>query len=180
MNLKISCFEKSTLTEQTTHSPKIGVFKNKFPCVAHVPMFAHHGDHVQHDEGHYDDVELLVGDDSKDNCLGFPVWSWQSFRWFLLAGLPHGKHVLLLVLRHEGVQRGAALVLLLVELVNDDANKKVEGEERPKHNEGNKVYVLVQVVLVAGLLIELGKDLVKEDNKALKRPPCSVNQQHRP
>ena len=47
------------------------------------------------------------------------------------------------------------------------ANKEVEGEERPKHNEGNKVYVLVQVVLVAGLLIELGKDLVKEDNKAL-------------
>ena len=143
-------------------------------------MFAHHGNHVQHNEGHDDDVKFLVGHNPKDDCLRLPVWSWQSFRWLLLASLLHGKHILLLVLRHEGVQRGAALVLLLVELVNDDANKKVEGEERPKHNESNKVYVLVQVVLVAGLLIELGKDLVKEDNKALKRPPCSVNQQHRP
>ena len=90
------------------------------------------------------------------------------------------RNPLFLVLRHESIERGASLVLLLVELVNDDANKEVEGEECPKHNESNKVYVLVQVVLVAGLLIELGKDLLKEDNKALKRPPCSVNQQHRP
>ena len=147
--------------------PKVCIVEDKFPSVTHVPMFAHHGNHVEDDEGHDDDVELLVGHNAKDNCLRPPVWSGQRFGRFLLASLLHGKHVLLLVLRHEGVQRGAALVLLLVELVNDDANKKVEGEERPKHNEGNKVYVLVQVVLVAGLLIELGKDLVKEDNKAL-------------
>ena len=118
-------------------------------------MFAHHGDHVQHDEGHYDDVELLVGDDSKDNCLGFPVWSWQSFRWFLLAGLPHGKHVLLLVLRHEGVQRGAALVLLLVELVNDDANQEVQSEETPEYNEGNEKAVADEAVLKFWLNVQL-------------------------
>ena len=32
-------------------------------------MVAHHGDHVEHDEAHDDHVKLLVGDDSKYNCL---------------------------------------------------------------------------------------------------------------
>ena len=32
-------------------------------------MVAHHGNHVEHDEAHDDHVKLLVGDDSKYNCL---------------------------------------------------------------------------------------------------------------
>ena len=137
--------------------PKVCIVEDKLPCVAHVPMFAHHGNHVEDDEGHDDDVELLVGDNAKDNCLRPPVWSGQRFGRFLLASLLHGKHVLLLVLRHEGVQRRSSLVLLLVELVDDDPHKKVEGEESAEHNEGHEIDVLVQIVLIARLVVLLRK-----------------------
>ena len=135
--------------------PKVCIVEDKFPSVTHVPMFAHHGNHVEDDEGHDDDVELLVGDNAKDNCLRPPVWSGQRFGRFLLSSLLHGKHVLLLVLRHEGVQRGTSLVLLLVELVDDDANEKVQSEETSKHDEGNKVDVEIEAVLEAWLVIQL-------------------------
>ena len=135
--------------------PKVCIVEDKFPSVTHVPMFAHHGNHVEDDEGHDDDVELLVGDNAKDNCLRPPVWSGQRFGRFLLASLLHGKHVLLLVLRHEGVQGRSSLVLLLVELVDDDPHKQVEGEECAKHNEGHEIDVLVQIVLIARLVVLL-------------------------
>ena len=118
--------------------PKVCIVEDKFPSVAHVPMFAHHGNHVEDDEGHDDDVELLVGDNAKDNCLRPPVWSGQRFGRFLLASLFHGKHVLLLVLRHEGVQGRPSLVLLLVELVDDDTDQEVESKETPKDDEGDE------------------------------------------
>ena len=135
--------------------PKVCIVEDKLPSVAHVPMFAHHGNHVEDDEGHDDDVELLVGDNAKDNCLRPPVWSGQRFGRFLLASLLHGKHVLLLVLRHEGVQGRSSLVLLLVELVDDDANEEVQGEETSKHDEGNKVDVEIEAILEAWLVIQL-------------------------
>ena len=137
--------------------PKVCVVEDKFPSVTHVPMFAHHGNHVEDDEGHDDDVELLVGDNAKDNRLRPPVWSGQRFGRFLLASLLHGKHVLLLVLGHEGVQGRPSLVLLLVELVDDDPHKQVEGEECAEHNEGHEIDVLVQIVLIARLV-----DLLEE------------------
>ena len=135
--------------------PKVCIVEDKFPSVTHVPMFAHHGNHVEDYEGHDDDVELLVGDNAKDNCLRPPVWSGQRFGRFLLASLLHGKHVLLLVLRHECVQGRPSLVLLLVELVDDDANQEVQGEETSKHDEGNKVDVEIEAVLEARLVIQL-------------------------
>ena len=49
--------------------PKVCIVEDKFPSVTHVPMFAHHGNHVEHDEAHDDHVKLLVGNDSKYNCL---------------------------------------------------------------------------------------------------------------
>ena len=147
------------------HRPKVCIVEDKFPSVTHVPMFAHHGNHVEDDEGHDDDVKLLVGDNAKDNCLRPPVWSGQRFGRFLLASLLHGKHVLLLVLRHEGVQGRPSLVLLLVELVDDDPHKQVEGEECAKHNEGHEIDVLVQIVLIARLVVLLEEiTLNKEQN----------------
>ena len=65
------------------------------------------------------------------------------------------RNPLFLVLRHESVERGASLVLLLVELVDDDANKEVQGEETSKHDEGNKVDVEIEAVLEAWLVIQL-------------------------
>ena len=49
--------------------PQVGVVQGKLPGVAHVEVVAHHGNHVEHDEAHDDHVKLLVGDDSKYNCL---------------------------------------------------------------------------------------------------------------
>ena len=46
---------------------------------------------------------------------------------------------------------------MLIELVNDDPNKKVESEKASKNNEGNKVNVVVEAVFKAGLVIELNK-----------------------
>jgi hypothetical protein len=43
----------------------------------------------------------------------------------------------------------------LVEVVNDDTDEKVQGEERPKDDENNKVDVHVEVVLPLGLLFIL-------------------------
>ena len=65
------------------------------------------------------------------------------------------RNQLFLVLRHESVERGASLVLLLVELVDDDANEKVQSEETSKHDEGNKVDVEIEAVLEAWLVIQL-------------------------
>ena len=97
--------------------------------------------------------------------LRSPGWPWQRFRWFLVPGLLHRGDVLPLVLRHEGVQGGASLVLLLVELVDDDPHKQVEGEESAEHNEGHEIDVLVQIVLIARLVILLEEiTLNKEQN----------------
>ena len=135
--------------------PEVCIVEDKFPSVTHVPMFAHHGNHVEDDEGHDDDVELLVGDNAKDNCLRPPVWSGQRFGRFLLASLLHGKHVLLLVLRHEGVQRAAAFVLLFIELVDNDTDKEIEGEEAAEDDEEDEVHVHVDAVLSVRLFVEL-------------------------
>ena len=67
------------------------------------------------------------------------------------------RNPLFLVLRHESVERGASLVLLLVELVDDDPHKQVEGEECAKHNKGHEIDVLVQIVLIARLVVLLRK-----------------------
>lgn len=47
------------------------------------------------------------------------------------------------------------LFLLLVEVVNDDTNEEVQGEERAKDDEDDKVDVHVQVVLVDRLVLHL-------------------------
>ena len=87
------------------------------------------------------------------------LWSpgrpWKCFCGFLVPRLLHCGYVLPLVLGHERVQRRSSLVLLLVELVDDDANEKVQGEETSKHDEGNKVDVEIEAVLEAWLVIQL-------------------------
>lgn len=45
------------------------------------------------------------------------------------------------------------LFLLLVEVVNDDTDEKVQGEERPKDDENDEVDVHVEVVFPLGLLL---------------------------
>lgn len=47
------------------------------------------------------------------------------------------------------------LFLLLIEVVDDDANEQVQGEKGAEDNEDNKIYVHVNVVLILGLLFLL-------------------------
>lgn len=51
--------------------------------------------------------------------------------------------------------RSTYLFLLLVEVVNDDTDEKVQGEERPENNEHDEVDVHVEVVFPLGLLFIL-------------------------
>lgn len=51
---------------------------------------------------------------------------------------------------------GAYLFLLLVEIVNNDTNEKIEGEEGAEDDEDDKVDVHVEVDLIRGLLLHLG------------------------
>lgn len=54
-----------------------------------------------------------------------------------------------------GVSRGTYLSLLLVEVVDDDTNEQVEGEEGAEDDEDDKVQVHVQVDLLDRLLLHL-------------------------
>ena len=105
----------------------------------------------------YCEKQLLQRIDGKDN--GMNLWSpgrpWECFCGLFVPRLLHRSYVLPLVLGHERVQRRSSLVLLLVELVDDDANEKVQGEETSKHDEGNKVDVEVKAVFKARLVIQL-------------------------
>lgn len=47
------------------------------------------------------------------------------------------------------------LFLLLVEVVNDDTNKEVQGEKRPKDDEAHKVEIHIETVLHLWLIIFL-------------------------
>ena len=127
-------------------------------------MVAHHADHVEEDEAHDDHVELLVGDDPEDDSLRSPRRPGKSLQRLLGARLLHGGDVLLLVLGHEGVQ-AAALVLLLIELVDDDTDQEVEGEEGSEHDEGHEEEVAHHTVLVHGLLVQL--ELEEQIRKSL-------------
>ena len=90
---------------------------------------------------------------------GVNLWSpggpWKCFCGLLVPRLLHRGNVLPLVLGHERVQGRSSLVLLLVELVDDDANQEVQGEETSKHDEGDKVDVEIEAVLEAWLVIQL-------------------------
>ena len=68
----------------------------------------------------------------------------DNFLRFLPAQLFHRGVVVLLGLREEHFQN-SALVLLLerVEVVDDDTDEQVEGEERAAHDEDDKVEVVV-------------------------------------
>ena len=112
--------------------------------------------HVEENEAHYNHIEFLVCHNSKHNSLRSPLRSGQSLQWFLGAGLLHGCDVFLLILGHEGVQ-GPALVLLLVELVNDDTNQQVESEEATKNDEGHKEHVSIDACFISWLKILLIK-----------------------
>lgn len=57
--------------------------------------------------------------------------------------------------RPRGSLFSTYLFLLLVEVVNDDTNEKVQGEERPEDDEHYKVDVHVEVALPLGLLFIL-------------------------
>ena len=65
------------------------------------------------------------------------------------------RNPLFLVLRHESVERGASLVLLLVELIDNHADEEVEGEEASEDDEEDKVHVHVDAVLSVGLLVQV-------------------------
>ncbi len=47
------------------------------------------------------------------------------------------------------------LFLLLVEVVDDDTNEQIEGEEGAEDNEDDKVEVHVQVHFIVGLVFQL-------------------------
>ena len=132
----------------------VEVLEGEHPHLGLAVVVQRHGEHVQPDEDHDDHVELLVGDDPEDDSLRSPRRPGKSLQRLLGARLLHGGDVLLLVLGHEGVQ-AAALVLLLIELVDDDTDQEVEGEEGSKHDEGHEEEVAHHTVLVHGLLVQL-------------------------
>lgn len=53
-------------------------------------------------------------------------------------------------------QNRSYLFLLLVEVVNDHTNEEVEGEERAKYDENDKVDVHIDVDFIVGLVFHLG------------------------
>ena len=84
--------------------------------------------------------------------IGISIWSvsffgniLQPWDWVWLS--------LFLVLRHECVKGRSSLVLLLVELVDNDANKKVECEEASEDDEEDKVHVHVDAALSMRLFV---------------------------
>lgn len=58
-----------------------------------------------------------------------------------------------------GWQRGEEtyLFLLLIEVVNDDTDKQVEGEEGSEDDEDDKIDVHVDIALIVWLLVRLSK-----------------------
>lgn len=82
----------------------------------------------------------------------------DSFQRLLRAHLFHCVVVLFLILRHEHFQRATGFLLLLVEVVDDDTDEQVEGEERPEDDEEHEVEVHVDVGLANRLLAHLSKD----------------------
>ena len=58
------------------------------------------------------------------------------------------------------------LFLLLIEVINDDTNEQVQGEEGAEDDEDDKVDVHVDVVLILRLLIRLSKDRRKKKKES--------------
>lgn len=52
---------------------------------------------------------------------------------------------------------------MLIEVINDDTNEEVQGEEGAKDDEDDKVDVHVDVVFILRLLIRLSKDRRKRE-----------------
>lgn len=50
------------------------------------------------------------------------------------------------------------LFLLLVEVIDDDTNEEVEGEERAEYNKDDKIDVHVDVVLIFWLVFHLRRE----------------------
>ena len=74
---------------------------------------------------------------------------------FCNSEIGFAAHSLFLVLSHECIKRRSSFVLLLVELVDNDANKKVECEEASEDDEEDKVHVHVDAVLAVRLLVKV-------------------------
>lgn len=47
------------------------------------------------------------------------------------------------------------LLFLLVEIINDDSNEKIQSEECTKYDEDDKINIHVQVLLIGGLFFHL-------------------------
>lgn len=65
--------------------------------------------------------------------------------------------IILLFLGEKNV-RNTYLLFLLVEIIYDDTNKQVQGEEGPKDDENNKVKIHVQTFLILRLEFHLSKE----------------------
>lgn len=53
------------------------------------------------------------------------------------------------------IHENTYLLFLLIEVINDDANKQIQGEERPEDYEDDEVKVHVKVIFILGLLVYL-------------------------
>lgn len=67
------------------------------------------------------------------------------------------------------------LSFLLIEIVNDDANEEVQGEEGAENDEDNKVQVHVEVDLSDGLFFHLKPDSFMS---SLRSVPSQLNERH--
>lgn len=64
------------------------------------------------------------------------------------------------------------LLFLLIEVINDDTNKQIQGEERTKYYEDNKVKIHVKIDFIVRLLIYLQS---KQNNcQMCCKIPCSI------
>ena len=64
------------------------------------------------------------------------------------------------------------LLLLLVEVVDDDANEQVEGEEGAEDDEDDEIEVHVQVDFILRLLFQLDGTTQSK----IKQPPASITE----
>lgn len=61
-------------------------------------------------------------------------------------------------MQSEGKKVKTYLFLLLVEVINNHTNEEIEGEERAKYNEDDKIDIHVDVVLILRLVFHLRRE----------------------
>lgn len=115
--------------------------------------------------------ELLVADVQWGQCHSEVImWTLEEERCSLSRDRDREGDVPLVWVGLSGHWRRGEetyLFLLLIEVINDDTNEQVQGEEGAEDDEDDKVDVHVDVVLILRLLLRLSKDRRKRKSQLL-------------